>query len=58
MKILRVSKKNTLAKLEEVLDIMEEVCEELKKEDIHTDSFSVRLDIMEIVNSIKESSDS
>ena len=55
MKILKISKKDTVKKLEDVLDMMQEICEELKEKDIHTSAFSVSLEIMGIIDLAKKS---
>jgi hypothetical protein len=50
MKLIKVAKNN---KLEKVNRLMGEVCEELKKEGVSSDANSIRLDIQELIHTLK-----
>jgi hypothetical protein len=57
MKLIKVAKKDKIKKLEEVQRLLGEVCEDLKKEGICSDAFSIKLDIGELIYQLSSSSE-
>jgi hypothetical protein len=52
MKIIKIAKKDHIKKLEEIKETLSDVCEELKKEGVSSDAFSIRLDVCELIHQL------